>query len=42
MNSIVLAVMMIGFVDFQTYLACDTWLDIKKTVKAMTWTTNNE
>jgi hypothetical protein len=30
MNSIVLAVMMIGFVGFLAYLAYDTWLDIKK------------
>jgi hypothetical protein len=30
MNSIVLAVMMIGFVGFLAYLAYDTWLDVKK------------
>jgi len=30
MNSILLAVMMIGFVGFLAYLAYDTWLDIKK------------
>ena len=30
MNSIVLAVMMIGFVGFLGYLAYDTWLDVKK------------
>jgi len=30
MNSILLAVMMIGFVGFMAYLAYDTWLDVKK------------
>jgi preprotein translocase subunit Sss1 len=30
MNSILLAVMMIGFVGFLAYLAYDTWLDVKK------------
>ena len=30
MNSILLAVMMVGFVGFLAYLAYDTWLDIKK------------
>jgi len=30
MNSILFAVMMIGFVGFLAYLAYDTWLDIKK------------
>lgn len=30
MNSILLTVMMIGFVGFLAYLAYDTWLDIKK------------
>jgi hypothetical protein len=30
MNSILLAVMMIGFVGFLAYLAYDTWLDAKK------------
>jgi hypothetical protein len=30
MNSIVLAVMMIGFVLFFGYLAYDSWLDTKK------------
>ncbi len=30
MNSILLAVMMIGFVGFLAHLAYDTWLDIKK------------
>jgi hypothetical protein len=30
MNSILLAVMMIGLVGFLAYLAYDTWLDIKK------------
>jgi hypothetical protein len=30
MNSILLAVMMIGFVVFLGYLAYDTWLDTKK------------
>jgi len=30
MNSILLAVMMIGFVGFLAYLAYDTWLDMKK------------
>ncbi len=30
MNSILLAVMMIGFVGFLGYLAYDTWLDTKK------------
>ena len=30
MNSILLAVMMIGFVGFLAYLAYDTWLDEKK------------
>lgn len=32
MNSILLAVMMIGFVGFLAYLAYDTWLDIKKAI----------
>ena len=30
MNSILLAVMMIGFVGFLAYLAYDTWLEYKK------------
>lgn len=30
MNSILLAVMMIGFMGFLAYLAYDTWLDVKK------------
>ena len=30
MNSILFAVMMIGFVGFLAYLAYDTWLDAKK------------
>jgi hypothetical protein len=30
MNSILPAVMMIGFVVFLAYLAYDTWLDVKK------------
>ena len=34
MNSILLAVMMIGLVGFLAYLAYDTWLDIKKVSKS--------
>ena len=34
MNSIVLAVMMIGFVGFLAYLAYDTWLYVKKASKS--------
>lgn len=30
MNSILFAVMMMGFVGFLAYLAYDAWLDIKK------------
>ena len=30
MNSILLALMMIGFVVFMAYLAYDTWLDSNK------------
>jgi hypothetical protein len=30
MNSILLAIMMIGFVVFMAYLAYDTWLDSSK------------
>jgi len=33
MNSILLAVMMIGFVSFLAYLAYDTWLDVKSGLK---------
>ena len=30
MNSILFAIMMIGFVSFLAYLAYDTWRDVKK------------
>lgn len=30
LNSILLGVMLVGFVSFMAYLAYDTWLDIQK------------
>ena len=30
MNSVLLAIMMVGFVSFLAYLAYDTWRDVKK------------